>query len=182
MRMCSDVIGKPIITVDNGTNLGIATDLYFDQTLESVAGIFLGSQGMLRKKNGFVDARDIVLLGNDAILVCRSDARQGTESNAASRSWVRRKRVLGRPLTTSGGTFIGSVGGIYLDPNCEVRAFALARVQIAGPIATVGFIMRDAVLDAGDDDIPMRINLAKAEQQSSELLLKTVDRNPHKIR
>ena len=42
--------------------------------------------------------------------------------------------------------------------------------------------MRDAVLDAGDDDIPMRINLAKAEQQSSELLLKTVDRNLHKIR
>jgi uncharacterized protein YrrD len=79
MRTCTDIIGKPIISVDNGINLGTVKDVYFDQRLERLAGIFLRSEGLLKRKIHFVDAQNIVLLGHDAVLV-NCDASQHREN------------------------------------------------------------------------------------------------------
>ena len=170
MRTCTDIIGKPIISVDNGINLGTAKDVYFDQRLERLAGIFLRSEGLLKRKIHFVDAQNIVLLGHDAVLVNRSDVVQASESSDVYQEWIRRERVIGRTIKTSGGTLIGSIGDIYLSLSGEVRAVVLIRVQIESPVASVGLIARDAVLDPGGDDVSMIVDLAKAEQQSSEAL------------
>ena len=170
MRTCTDIIGKPIISVDNGFNLGTVKDVYFDQTLERLAGVFLGSEGLLKRKAVFINAQNIVLLGHDAVLVNRSDVVQDSESSDAYQEWVRRERVIGRTIKTSGGTLIGSIGDVYLNFSGEIRALVLTRVQIDSPVASVGLIARDAVLDPGDDDISMIVDLAKAEQQSSEAL------------
>jgi uncharacterized protein YrrD len=170
MRTSTDFIGKPIISVDNGINLGTVKDLYFDQGLEKLAGIFLKSEGLIKRKAHFIDARNIVLLGQDAVLVDRSDAIQDSDSSNAHRDWVRRERVAGRAIKTSGGTLIGSIGDLYLNAAGEIRALLLTKIQIESPVATVGLIARDAVLDPGDDDIPVIVDLAKAEQHSSEAL------------
>lgn len=170
MRTCTDIIGKPIISVDNGIKLGNVKDVYFDQTLEKMAGIFLRSEGLFKRKTHFIDAQNIVLLGQDAILVNRSDVIQVSENSEVHQEWVRRERVIGRTIKTSGGTLIGTIGDVYLNSSGEIRALVLTRVQIDSPVASVGLIARDAVLDPGDDDISMIVDLAKAEQQSSDAL------------
>lgn len=170
MHIGSDFIGKPIFTVDSGNKIGIVKDIYFDWALESLIGIFLGLEGLLRQKTRFIDARDIVELGHDAILVGRSGALQVGNGNDAYRGWLNRRRLIGRPIARSGGTRIGSVADVYLNSSGAVRAVALAKVQFKSPVASAGFFMRDVVLDVGDDDIPMIIDLARAERQSHDLL------------
>ena len=170
MRTCTDFIGKQIISVDNGINLGTVKDLFFDQALETVSGIFLRSEGLIKRKSLFIDAQNIVLLGQDVILVDHSDVIQNSENNDAHLQWVRRERVIGRTIKTSGGTLIGAVGDIFLSSSGDIRALALTKIQLDSPVATAGFIMRDVVLDVGDDDTPMIVDLARAEQQSREAL------------
>ena len=169
MHIGSDFIGKPIFTVDKGKKIGIVKDIYFDWALESLKGVFLGLEGLLRQKTRFIDAGDIVELGHDALLVDRADVKQVGDGNGAYRDWLRRQRVIGRPITTSGGTLIGSVGDVYLSSSGAVRAVALAKVQFKSPVASAGYVMRDVVLDVGDDDVPMKVNLAKAERHFHDL-------------
>lgn len=172
MRTCTDIIGKPIISVDNGTNIGVVKDLYFNQSLNALAGIFLGSEGLIKRKTLFVDAKDIVVLGVDAILVSRADATENSETSMAHKEWVRRDRLIGRAIKTAGETLVGTVGDVCLGSLGQVRALALAKVQIESPVASAGLIMRDALLNVGDDDNSMVVDLAIAERQSSDSLYK----------
>lgn len=170
MRTCTDIIGKPIISVDNGTNVGVVKDLYFNQSLNALAGIFLGSEGLIKRKTRFIDAKDVVVLGTDAILISRADATEDSESSIVHKEWVRRERLIGRAIKTAGETLVGSVGDIYLGSLGQVKALALAKVQIESPVASAGLIMRDALLEVGDDDTSMIVDLAIAERQSRDSL------------
>jgi uncharacterized protein YrrD len=168
MRLGSEFIGKPIISMDNGRNVGSVKDLYFDQSLEALAGIFLGSEGLIKRISRFIDARDVVVLGQDAILVSRSEVTMDSETSVAYSDWLRREPLAGRTIKTSGGTLIGSIGDVYLAFSGEVRALALAKVQIEGPVSSAGYIVRSAVLEVGDDEGFMIVDLSKAEQHGGD--------------
>lgn len=166
MRISTDIIGKPLISVDKGVNLGVIKDLYFNITLNALAGFFLGSDGLIRRKNRFIDAKDVVLLGEDVVLVRRTDASEISETKVANVEWIRRSQLIGREIQTSGNTLIGSIGDIYLGPMGQVKALALAKAQIESPVASAGLIMRDAILEIGEGDSPIIVDLSVAERQS----------------
>ena len=48
MSLGQDLINKPIYTLDEGKLLGKVQDLYLDDSLDVVLGIFLGAQGLVR--------------------------------------------------------------------------------------------------------------------------------------
>ena len=170
MRTCTGIIGKPIISVDNGTNIGVVKDLFFNQSLNALAGIFLGSEGLIKRKTRFIDAKDIVVLGIDAILVSRADVTEDSETSNAHEGWLQRERLIGRTIETAGETVVGSVGDVYLGSMGQVKALALSKVQIDSPVAAAGLVTREAVLDAGSDDASIIVDLAIAERQSSDYL------------
>ncbi len=79
----------------------------------------------------------------------------------------------GREMTTEGGTRVGTIDDILLDPDACVLGFSLAKVFVRGPVADKKHIVRSAVTalglkvtSLGATDQPMIVDLSKAETLS----------------
>lgn len=166
MRYSKNLTGKRLISVDNGTDLGIVKDVYFDGGISSVIGLYLGSEGLFKRKANVVPRVAITLFGQDAILVTQADVVTDSLQNEEIKEWVRRDQLQGRSITTAGGTKVGTVGDVLIDDEGMVVAFMLAMIYIDSPVTQARMVRRDAVLDIGSINSPMTIDLAKAEQQS----------------
>ena len=166
MRSSLEIIGKPLISVDNGKKLGTVKDLYFNTLLNALSGIYLGSEGLVKRRRRFIDAKHIVTLGIDTVLVSREDSVEDSDTSLAHKEWVQREELIGRAIETSGGTRIGVIGDVFVGSLGQVKAIALSKVQIDSPVAEAGHILCDAVLDVGGDDSPMIVDLSIAERQS----------------
>lgn len=166
MRLGKDIVGKPIISITEGRQLGTVKDLYLDQGLESITGIYVGSEGLFSRKSLLIQREQVVLFGVDVILVKGSDVV--TDSNEAAEAiatWVRREKVMDREVDTPGGTKVAKIGDILLDEEARVVGFSLGRVFVAGPVAEQKVFGREAMLDTGSEDGAMTIDLSIAEKQ-----------------
>jgi len=166
MRPGKDLIGKVIISVSDGRNLGTVKDLYLDRNLYLLAGIYLGSEGLFSRKANVISREEVVLFGLDVILVKDSAvvAEKDAVENAAD--WIRLDKLKGRAVDTDGGTKVGTIGDVYLDDEGRIVSFGLARTYVEGPIAERGAIIREVVVDTGAEDGAMTIDMAKAERQN----------------
>lgn len=163
MRLGKDLINKPIYSVDEGKLLGKVQDLYLDETLEVVLGLYLGSQGLVRRKSELIRAGDVVVLGTDAILVRSGSVITDDGALPAAKGWMRRDKLTGREADTPGGTRLGVIGDIIVDGSGRVTGFGLSRVYVEGPLAEKRVISRSVVLDTGQEDGRMTVDLAKLE-------------------
>jgi uncharacterized protein YrrD len=163
MRLGKDLINKPIYTVDEGRLVGKAQDLYVDDALEVVLGLYLGSQGLVRRKNQLIRSGDVVVFGVDAILVKNAAVVTDDGALPAAKGWLRREKVAGRDADTTGGTPLGVLGDIIIDPTGRISGFALSKTHVDGPVADKKVIDRRVVIDTGQVDGRMTVDLAKLE-------------------
>lgn len=163
MRLGKDLINKPIYTLDEGKLIGKAQDLFLDDSLEVVLGLYLGAQGLVRRKNQLIRSGDVSVFGVDAILVKNADAVTDDSSLAAAKAWLRRDKLAGREVDTPGGTRLGVIGDIILDATGRITGFGLSRVYVEGPLAEKRVIDRGAVLDVGNEDGGMTVDLNRLE-------------------
>ncbi|MDX1615013.1 MAG: PRC-barrel domain-containing protein [Candidatus Promineifilaceae bacterium] len=166
MRAGKDLIDKPIYSVTDGRHLGTVKDLYLDRNLERLEGLHLGSEGLFSRKSLVVPREGIMVLGVDAILTNAADVVAEKDDLAQTESWLRRDELRGREVDTPGGTKVGSIGDVLFDEESHVVGLSLGRVHVEGPIAENRMILRGAVVDTGDEDGRMTVDLAKAEQPS----------------
>ncbi len=163
MRLGKDLINKPIYSIDQGKLLGKVQDLYVDTNFEIVLGLFLGTQGLVRRKAELIRAGDVVVLGADAVLVRSGDVVTDDSVLTAAKEWARRDKLLGREADTPGGTRLGVIGDVIVDPNGAITGFALSRAYVEGPLAEKRVISRSVVIDTGQEDGRMTVDLAKLE-------------------
>ena len=163
MRLGKDFIDKPIYTLDEGKFLGKVQDLYLDDTLEAVLGVYLGAQGLVRRRSQLIRSGDVVLFGVDAVLVKSAGVVTDDNDFAAAKSWLRRDKLTGRDVDTPGGTRLGTLGDVVIDAAGRVTAFALSRVFVEGPVAEKRVIDRRAVQDTGSVDGRMTVDLSRVE-------------------
>lgn len=164
MRLGKDLIGKPIYTISDGRHIGKAKDIYLDRNLYWMTGIHLGREGLLRRKDTLISRDSVVVFGIDAILI--KDAEAVTDSKATDISdWMRLDEIIGREIDTPGGTKLAVIGDVILDTEGKITGFGLSKVTVDGPIAENRSIGRDVVIDNGNEDGVMTIDLVKAEQQ-----------------
>ncbi|RMG90607.1 MAG: hypothetical protein D6706_19220 [Chloroflexi bacterium] len=164
MRLGKDLNGKSIISITDGRNIGTVKDVYVDQALEWLTGIFVGSEGLLKRKSLLIERENVVVFGVDAILVKNAEVITDDKTLSEAANWLRLDKLRGREIDTPGGTKVGTVGDILLDENGRITGFALSRVYVEGPIAEKGTIPREALLDTGSDDQVMTVDLPKVEQ------------------
>jgi sporulation protein YlmC with PRC-barrel domain len=169
MRLGKDLLDKPIISVTDGRLLGKVKDLYLDQSLEKIAGLYLGSEGIFSRKSMLVSRDRLTLLGIDAVLAADSDVVVEETQASEVEQWVRRQDVVGREVDTTGGTKVGVIGDIIINDDGGVVGFKLARVFVEGPIAKKLAVAREVVADTGAEDGVMTIDLAQAEQHGLSL-------------
>ena len=157
-------LGKPVISMTEGRRLGTTKDLYVDSALTTVVGIYLGSEGLFSRKEQCIERSNVAVFGVDAILVTRDDVVVDGAPACEADTWLRRDRLPGRPITTAGGTQVGTVDDIIVDEELRVVGIQLDRIFVEGPVTENRAIVREAVTDVGDEGA-MIIDLNVAEQQ-----------------
>ena len=163
MRLGKDLVGKQIISITDGRSLGAAKDIYINNDLTDITGIYLGSEGLIKRKHFLITRANVVVFGIDAILVQTSEVIEEENNLPESVAWVRLSKLNKREVDTPGGTKVASIGDIILGEQGDITGFALSRVYVEGPIAKNGTIPRTAVIDTGDEDGVMTIDLTRAE-------------------
>ena len=163
MRLGKDLINKPIYSVDEGKLLGKVQDLYLDTTYEVVLGLYVGSQGLVRRKSELIRSGDVVVFGTDAVLVRSNDVITDDSVLPAAKGWARREKLMGREADTPGGTRLGVIGDVIVDPSGRITGFALSRTYVEGPLAEKRVISRSVIIDTGQEDGRMTVDLAKLE-------------------
>jgi len=163
MRQGKDLENKPIISLTDGRMLGRAKDVYVDANLTELAGLYLGSEGMIRRRAQVIQSEDVVLFGIDVILVKNSDVIQKDKDIAGTVDWYRLKDLQGHEVHTPGGTKLGTVGDIILDETGAITGLSLSRVFVKGPLAEQGEIPREVVIETSHKEEIIRVDLAMLE-------------------
>ncbi|MEM8859186.1 MAG: PRC-barrel domain-containing protein, partial [Chloroflexota bacterium] len=162
MRLGKDIIGKWIVTTNEGRQMGKVKDLLLDADLSQLNGIFLSREGMIRRKTVYIPRESVVVYGVDAVLIESSESKTDSRTNPID-DWVRLSDITGRPIDTPGGTKLATLGDIILNGEGKITGFSLAKVSVTGPIAENKAIARPSVIDTGNADGTMTIDLSKAE-------------------
>ncbi len=163
MRLGKDLLNKPIISITDGRNLGAVKDIYLDSQLSQITGVYTGSEGLVRRKHFMIPSESVVIFGIDVILVKNRDVIVQEDERPEAAAWVRLSKLKGRQVDTRGGTKVAAIGDIIMGEQGEVTGFSLSKVYVEGPVAERGRIQREAMLDPGNEDGVMTIDLTKAE-------------------
>lgn len=171
MRLGKDLIGKSIISITDGRLLGTVKDIYVNQDLYWMTGIYVGSEGLLKRKHLLIPREQVAVFGIDAILVKKPDVIVGLDEFAEAEAWLRLDKLRGRDVDTPGGTKVGSIGDIMVGTEGHITGFTLGKVFVEGPIAEKATIPREGLIDTGAVDGVMTVDLPKVEalyQQSGK--------------
>jgi len=168
MRLGKDLTGKPIISITDGRNIGSVRDVFIDQALSEMTGIYVGHEGLIKRKSLLIPRESVVVFGVDAILVKNTDVITSDQEVAEADSWLRLSKLRGREVDTPGGTKVGTVGDIILGEAGDITGFALAKVFVEGPVAEQGTVPREALVDSGSEDGAMTVDLSRAERPGQE--------------
>jgi len=171
MGLGKELINKPICTLDEGRLIGKVQDLYLNDGLDGLLGLSLGSQGLIRRKTELIRREDVALFGVDIILVGNAEVITDDKSLPAAREWKRREKLVGRDVDTPGGTRLGVIGDVVVDTGGNITGFALQRVFVEGPLADKRYVDRQAVLDFGNEDGRMTIDLPMLEAILSDVAI-----------
>jgi uncharacterized protein YrrD len=154
---------KQLISITDGRKLGEIKGLYLDSDMRQVAGVFLGTEGILKRKAQAITRGDVQVYGEDAWLVAGPDKVMLLENIPGSTGFVLVSDVRGREIQTEGGTKLGVVEDVVLDNEARVLGFTLGKVYADGPLAEKKHIVREAITDLGSKEKPMTAILAQAE-------------------
>lgn len=157
---------KPVITISDGKRLGEVEDLYLDADVRRAVGIYLGTEGLIKRKELIIPREAIQVSGVDVWLVSDNEAVTSKDQVPDSAGFTLVGNLKGREIQTDGGTKLGTVEDVLLDNNLNVLGFSLGKVYAQGPIAERKTIARDAITSLGSKDEQMVADLAQAESLS----------------
>ena len=163
MMTSKEQSNKPLISISDGKKLGEIKDLYLDREMRQVAAVFLGKEGLINRKTLMIPRSAVQVCGIDAWLVSGSDIITGPEGVPESGTFTLIGDLRGRDLQTEGGTKIAVIDHVILDSEARVLGFGLGRVYAEGPLAERKVLSREAIMDLGDGQKPMTVNLGQAE-------------------
>ena len=169
MIASKSLVGKPIVNITDGRIVGHISDVYLDRDLRCIVALHVGHEGLLNRKAQVILRENVELFGVDTVLVRQSDVILSEEKVEDFEVWIRRDHLTGRSIDTPGGKRIARVDDVILDDEANVLGFALGfalgRTYIESPLAESGVISRDIVIDTGQEDDIMTIDLEKAKQE-----------------
>jgi uncharacterized protein YrrD len=166
MHYSKELVGKPVYSIDEGKHLGTVRDIYVDRALVWLAGVHLGREGLLSRKSLLIQRESVAVFGVDAVLAKHGGVVTDSKQTPESDQWLRLEHLAGRQVDTPAGTRVGTLGDVLLDDEARIVAFSLSRVHVEGPIAEHPVIPREALVDTGNEDGVMTVDLNLAEKHS----------------
>ena len=156
-------LNKSLVSISDGKIVGEVKDLYLDREMHNVTAVLLGKEGLIKRKALMLPRAAIHIFGVDVWLVSGSDKVAGPDEIPDADTFVLVGDLRGRDVDTEGGTKIGVIDDVVLDPEARVLGFVLGKVHVQGPLAERKTIAREAVTKLGSKDVAMQVVLAQAE-------------------
>jgi uncharacterized protein YrrD len=155
--------GLQVITLA-GLKVGAVDQIFFDPTTKRVAGFVLQADSTLPDGSPrLVDADDVHALGADALTLPDAAAVRGTAAGSQLTELVQMDDLAKRQVVTEGGTVLGQIAGIDLDP----RTLQLARIEVsAGFFKSNKWIAADQVTRLGTDAIMVADDIAAPDEMT----------------
>jgi sporulation protein YlmC with PRC-barrel domain len=125
--------------------------------------VYLGSEGLIKRKEMAIPRSEVQVMGIDAWLVTNSEAVVAPEDIPSFVTLMPLNSLRGREIDTEGGTKIGSVEDIIFDDAGEVVGFVLGKIHVQGTLAERKTIARSAISTIGGTTSAMTTDLGKAE-------------------
>jgi uncharacterized protein YrrD len=163
MITSKDHSGKALISITDGKKLGEIKGLYLDGDMRQVAGVFLGTEGFVKRKAQVIPRSDVQVYGMDAWLVSGPEKVVALEDIPDSAGFTLVSDLHGREVQTEGGTKLGTVEDVVLDGEAHVLGFTLGKVYADGPLADKKYVVREAITNLGSKEQSMTAILAQAE-------------------
>jgi sporulation protein YlmC with PRC-barrel domain len=163
MQLAKDLSKKPIFRISDGVQLGEIKDFYLDPGLTQMIAVFLGKEGMIKRKTLVMPMRDIQLKGIDCWLATAQAGAIDLADWEGSDSFLLVDELRGRAIHTAHQTPIGTVKDLIFDEHGRVVALELGKVHVQGPVAESKRIPRTALHSLGDKKTPMIADLQAAE-------------------
>lgn len=114
MQIYSEIIGLPVICIENGKKLGVVEDIIFCPSHKQARALVLERKGcQIRKKAILV--KDIHHLGNDAVVVNDCGCMGSMKNERISGELRDKGNVLGLRVYTKEGEDIGVVKDVLFD-------------------------------------------------------------------
>jgi len=151
------LIGKPVITLDSGTEIGQTHDVVYNPREGRLIGFTLlqGAGLFSRGDTYWLPAEDIHALGEDAVTIQNADHIMRVEGDVNDYAAQAGDHVLGKRLMTEDGKFLGAIDDVLIERTSKnVTAYEVSggvfqdmyKGQTDVPIKTVTSIGRDVVI------------------------------------
>jgi len=148
MFTSKEITNRMVISINDGKKLGQIEDVYLDLDFRHVVGIYLGSEGLIRRKEKAILRSDVQVLGIDAWLVTNADAIVPLSTIPDSATFTLVNNIRGREIQTDGGTKLGVIEDVILNLDSRSLVFSLVKVYVSWTaLLKEGVVVRDAVYD-----------------------------------
>lgn len=112
-----ELIGKPVISLDNGERLGEIHDVVYSPREGKLIGFTIPRGGGLFSRGDtlWLSADSIYALGEDAVTIQSADVFQAYQDSADEVAEQAGESVLGKRLMTDDGKFLGAIDDVLIE-------------------------------------------------------------------
>ncbi|NLZ39086.1 MAG: hypothetical protein GX893_05700 [Firmicutes bacterium] len=149
MRKSREIIGLPVIDLQEGSSLGRVVGLLINPVKRQVEALEVGERNLLNTKTKTLPFTWLYSIGNDAVTVTTADSMQGTQNTPEN--IIPSESLLKTQVVTVDGSFIGSIKEFSFNPEDGTlqEIFLVAEkshLQLALPVTAVKTFGRDFLL------------------------------------
>ncbi|MDA8096071.1 MAG: photosystem reaction center subunit H [Desulforudis sp.] len=126
-----DLLGLPVISLDEGVKLGHVKGLVIDPPSKALAALIVESSGLFREQR-FIPLAKIHSMGFDAVTISRiTNAEKGASLPHIVQLWKDKVTLVGARVISENGTVLGRVQDYTVDlDNGQIEGIELAESSL----------------------------------------------------
>lgn len=166
MRKGKNIIGKDILSLEDGSRLQNVTDLITDPAGQRLVALVVDEGGLMSSAR-VVPIEAVSAFGKDAVVIQGAGAVIATSENDALRAIVDDdEKILGKKVFTTNGEDLGSVADIYFDETTgAVVGYELSSGLLGNAATGPSYLATDEITTIGTDVIYVQPEVAHVLDQ-----------------
>lgn len=152
----SDLRGKTIISVNDGSKIGTVDDVLIDPNSLRVAALVVSQGGMFDRDTRLVPANDVNKWGRDAVLVNSREVFRNESDLPDREKWLSASSKLnGLSIVNTEGTRLGRMDDVLIDETGRIVTYRVSEGSLGGksweiPAQSTKALGADVVIVEGD--------------------------------
>jgi uncharacterized protein YrrD len=166
MRKGKSIIGKDVLSLEDGSKLQNVTDLIVDPAGQRLVALVVDEGGLMSSAR-VVPIDAVSAFGKDAVVIQGEGAIVSTSEDEALRAFVDQdEKILGKKVFTTGGDEQGSIADIYFDETTgAVLGYELSNGLLGNAATGPSYLATEDITTIGTDVIYVRPEVAHVLEQ-----------------